>query len=99
MVIIMTSVYELYKQGLEQDYKLRAAKKLIKDSRRSIDDIGRDVRREIVEHASSELFFSNLEHNVGNHYLLLWRAGASNDDYLALLEKEIIRLPDERHIQ
>jgi len=31
MVIIMTSVYELYKQGLEQDYKLRAAKKLIKD--------------------------------------------------------------------
>jgi len=45
-------------------------------------------------------FFSNLEHNVGNHYLLLWRAGASNDDYLALLEKEnnqIARLKE--HIQ
>jgi len=28
MVIIMTSVYELYKQGLEQDYKLRGSKKV-----------------------------------------------------------------------
>jgi len=84
----MKSVYDRYKEAIEKDSKARDAKKIIQDSGRAFDHIGKDVRSESVDEAVKGVLTENRLTDDYNHCLSAWRLGSLEESYISELADE-----------